>query len=203
MFWNTINKPQAFWLQDVQFFCTVIQSQQITYKVVPTIKPWPQARDIIIDSQVIKLHAWLLDNVLFDLAHIVICKVELRILEAACDVGRECIWGRYFLGKLLRLYILSHESHPPWIHGKSGKNTPIIGAKFEVNPPIMGNIWVIFRKNAQWFWWTANFVVQLKHTIIIEPSLTQSCLTICLPILSLSQLLTILNIKHREKTPEM
>ena len=48
-----------------------LQSQQIPYEVVPTIEPLHNARDIMIDSQEIGLHAWLLGNVLPDLAHIV------------------------------------------------------------------------------------------------------------------------------------
>ena len=47
------------------------QSQQIPYEVVPTIEPLHHSRDIMIDSQEIRLHAWLFDNVLPDLAHIV------------------------------------------------------------------------------------------------------------------------------------
>ena len=46
------------------------QSQQIPYEVVPTIEPLHHSRDIMIDSQEIRLHAWLLDNVLAGLAHI-------------------------------------------------------------------------------------------------------------------------------------
>ena len=49
----------------------LIQSQQIPYEVVPTIEPLHHARDIMIDSQEIGLHAWLLNNVLPNLAHIV------------------------------------------------------------------------------------------------------------------------------------
>ena len=48
------------------------QSQQIPYEVVPTIEPLHHARDIMIDSQEIGLHAWLFNNVLPDFAHIVI-----------------------------------------------------------------------------------------------------------------------------------
>ena len=48
-----------------------LQSQQIPYEVVPTIEPLHHSRDIVIDSQEIRLHAWLFDNVLPDLAHIV------------------------------------------------------------------------------------------------------------------------------------
>ena len=51
---------------------TLDQSQQIPYEIVPTIEPLHHARDIMIDSQEIGLHAWLLDNVLHDLAHIVV-----------------------------------------------------------------------------------------------------------------------------------
>ena len=47
------------------------QSQQTPYEVVPTIEPLHHSRDIMINSQEIRLHAWLLDNVLPDLAHIV------------------------------------------------------------------------------------------------------------------------------------
>ena len=47
------------------------QSQQIPYEVVPTIEPSHHSRDIMIDNQEIRLHAWLFDNVLPDLAHIV------------------------------------------------------------------------------------------------------------------------------------
>ena len=39
------------------------QSQQIPYEVVPTIEPLHHARDIMIDSQEIGQHAWLLNNV--------------------------------------------------------------------------------------------------------------------------------------------
>ena len=49
----------------------ILQSRKIPYEVVPTIEPWHHAHDIIIDSQMIKLHAWLFDNALLDLAHIV------------------------------------------------------------------------------------------------------------------------------------
>ena len=40
------------------------------YKLASIIELWHHTHDIIIDRQVIKLHSWLLDNVLFDLAHI-------------------------------------------------------------------------------------------------------------------------------------
>ena len=49
------------------------QSQQIPCEVVPTIESLHHARDIMIDSEEIGLHAWLLDNVLPDLAHIDYC----------------------------------------------------------------------------------------------------------------------------------
>ena len=53
----------------------LVQSQQIPYEAVPTIEPLHHARDIMIDNQEIGLHAWLLDNVLPDLAHIVFSAV--------------------------------------------------------------------------------------------------------------------------------
>ena len=58
--------------QSQNFVYNISQSQQIPYEVVPTIEPLHHARDIMIDSQEIGLHAWLLDNVLPDLAHIVL-----------------------------------------------------------------------------------------------------------------------------------
>ena len=49
---------------------SILQSQQIPYEVVPTIEPLHHARDIMIDSHEIRLHAWLFDNVIPDIAHI-------------------------------------------------------------------------------------------------------------------------------------
>ena len=47
-----------------------VQSQQIPYEVVPAIEPLHHSRDVMIGNQEIRLHAWLFDNVLPDLAHI-------------------------------------------------------------------------------------------------------------------------------------
>ena len=65
------NVPNIF--LDIELSESYNQSWQIPYEVVPTIEPWHHAHDIMIDSQVIKLHAWLLDNALLDVAHIVCC----------------------------------------------------------------------------------------------------------------------------------
>ena len=61
----------GLWLNDANLMSCIYQSQQIPYEVVPTIETLHHARDIMIDSQEIRLHGWLFDNVLPDLAHIV------------------------------------------------------------------------------------------------------------------------------------
>ena len=53
------------------------QLWQVPYEVAPTMEPWHHAHDIVIDSQVIKLHDWLLDNVLLDLG-IIECHKRLQ-----------------------------------------------------------------------------------------------------------------------------
>ena len=66
---------------------------QIPYEVVPTIEPWHHSHDIMSDSEVIKLHAWLLDNVLLDLAHIdlvinIFFNIQIGILRKSTDNKR-------------------------------------------------------------------------------------------------------------------
>ena len=48
----------------------VTKSCQIPYEFVPTIDLWQHSHDFLIGSEAIKLHFWLLDNVLLDLAQI-------------------------------------------------------------------------------------------------------------------------------------
>ena len=70
-----------------QFGAFTTQSQQIPYEVVPTIELWHHAHDIMIDSQEIKLHAWLLDNVLLDLAHIVQVNLSSKLICSLVLIG--------------------------------------------------------------------------------------------------------------------